>query len=274
MPWTEITRERYDRKTARYSSDVTDEEWAVVAPLLPGPNRLGRPRKVDLRAVWDAIQYIAAAGCAWSLLPKEFPPVSTVRYYFYRWRDDGLLAEINRQLVAQARRAAGRGAPPTAGVIDSQSVKTTENTSLSGYDAGKRVKGRKRHILTDTCGLLIALRVHPANIQDRDGAPGVFARLRREAPKLRHVFADGGYAGPKLCQALTHVGRWTIQIVKRSDTAEGFEVLPRRWVVERTFAWLGKCRRLAKDWEKTIESAEAWVLIAHIRRMTRLLARA
>jgi len=138
MPWTEITRERYDRNAARYSSDVTDEEWAVVAPLLPGPNRLGRPREVDLRAIWDAIQYIAAAGCAWSLLPKEFPPVSTVRYYFYRWRDDGLLAEINRQLVAQARRAAGRGAPPTAGVIDSQSAKTTENTSLSGYDAPSR----------------------------------------------------------------------------------------------------------------------------------------
>ncbi|MCP4208952.1 MAG: IS5 family transposase [Shimia sp.] len=274
MPWTETTRERYERSAARYSSDVTDGEWTVVAPLLPPPNPLGRPRQVDLRAVWDAIQYIAAAGCAWSLLPKDFPPVSTVRYYFYRWRDNGLLTEVNRALVAMARQREGRNRQPTAGVIDSQSVKTTENTSLSGYDAGKRIKGRKRHIMTDTCGHLIALRVHPANIQDRDGAPGVFARLRREAPKLRHVFADGGCAGPKLRDALIGIGRWTIQIVKRSDTAEGFEVLPRRWVVERTFAWLGKCRRLAKDWEKTIESAEAWVLIAHIRRMTRRLARA
>lgn len=273
MPWTESTRKRYERKAPRYSSDVTDEEWAVVAPLLPCRNRLGRPRRVELRLVWDAIQYVAASGCAWSLLPKDFPPVSTVRYYFYRWRDGGLLAEINRMLVAMARTAAGRSSQPTAGVIDSQSVKTTENTSLSGFDAGKRIKGRKRHIMTDTCGHLVVLEVHEANVQDRDGAPGVFARLRREAPKLRHVFADGGYAGPKLREALVSIGRWTIQIVKRSDTARGFEVLPRRWVVERTFAWLGRCRRLAKDWERTIESAEAWLLIAHIRRLTRHLAR-
>ncbi len=274
MAWTELTRTQHKRKTARYPSDLTAEEWAVIRPFLPGPSRLGRPRKVDLRKVWDAIQYIAASGCAWSLLPRDFPPVSTVRYYFYRWRNDGLLAEINRALVARARQAAGRKAQPTAGVIDSQSVKTSENTSLSGFDAGKRIKGRKRHIITDTCGNLLACTVHSAGIQDRDGAPGVFARLRREAPKLRHMFADGGYAGPKLRDALVSLGRWTLQIVKRSDTAKGFEMLPRRWVVERTFAWLGRCRRLARDWEKTIESAEAWLLIAHIRRITRLIAKA
>jgi transposase len=273
MAWTEFTRKLHERDTPRYSSDVTDAEWSIIAPLLPSPNPLGRPREVELRGVWDAIQYIASAGCAWSLLPKDFPPVSTVRYYFYGWRDNGLLAEINRELVALARETEGRNRQPTAGVIDSQSVKTTENGGICGYDAGKRIKGRKRHIMTDTCGHLIALRVHAASIQDRDGAPEVFRQLAREAPKLRHVFADGGYAGPKLRDALTSIGRWVIQIVKRSDTAEGFEVLPRRWVVERTFAWLGKCRRLAKDWERTIESAEAWVLIAHIRRMTRMLAR-
>ena len=272
MAWTEFTRKRYERASDRYSSDLTDAEWTTIAPLLPSLNRLGRPREVDLRAVWDAIQYIAAAGCAWALLPRDFPSVSTVRYYFYRWRDDGLLAEVNRSLVAMSRMMAGREHSPTAGIIDSQSVKTTENTSLSGYDAGKKIKGRKRHIMTDTCGNLIALCVHTANIQDRDGAPEIFSRLRREAPKLRHVFADGGYAGPKLRDALVRIGRWTLQIVKRSDTAQGFEVLPRRWVVERTFAWLGRCRRLAKDWEKTVESAEAWVLIAHIRRITRLIA--
>lgn len=272
MAWTESTRKKHKRKTKRYPSDLTNAEWKIVRDLLPGPNRLGRPRKVKLRKIWNAIQYLAAAGCAWALLPKDFPPVSTVRYYFYRWRDDGLLAEINRKLVAEARREHGRKAQPTAGVIDSQSVKTTENTSLFGFDAGKRVKGRKRHIMTDTCGNLIACVVHTANIQDRDGAPDVFAKLRREAPKLRHVFADGGYAGPKLRGALVGLGRWTLEIVKRSDSAEGFEVLPRRWVVERTFAWLGRCRRLAKDWEKTAESAEAWVLIAHIRCLTRRLA--
>lgn len=272
MAWTELTRAKHKRKTKRYPSDLTDGEWKMVRPLLPGRNRLGRPREVKLRGIWNAIQYIAASGCAWSLLPKDFPPVSTVRYYFYRWRDDGLLVEINRKLVAAARCAAGRDEQPTAGVIDSQSVKTSENTSLFGYDAGKRIKGRKRHIITDTCGNLITCEVHAANIQDRDGAPGVFTKLRREAPKLRHMFADGGYAGPKLRDALVSLGRWTLQIVKRSDTAKGFEVLPRRWVVERTFAWLGRCRRLAKDWEKSIESAEAWVLIAHIRRLTRLIA--
>lgn len=272
MAWTEFTRAQHRRKTKRYGSDLTDAEWRIVQPLLPGRNRLGRPRKVKVRRVWNAIQYLAAAGCVWSLLPKDFPPVSTVRYYFYRWRDDGLLAEINRELVAAARQAAGRDVQPSAGVIDSQSVKTSENTSLSGYDAGKRIKGRKRHIITDTCGNLIACEVHTANIQDRDGAPGVFAKLRREAPTLRRMFADGGYAGPKLQGALVSLGRWTLEIVKRSDTAKGFEVLPRRWVVERTFAWLGRCRRLAKDWEKSIESAEAWVLIAHIRHVTRRLA--
>ncbi len=273
MAWTEITRKYYARPSARYASDVTDEEWAVIRPLLPERNRLGRPRQTDLREVWNAIQYLAASGCAWALLPKDFPPVSTVRYYFYRWRDNGLLHEINLALVGMARSALDRNVQPTAGVIDSQTVKTTENTSLSGYDAGKKTKGRKRHILTDTCGHLLVLRVHTADIQDRDGAAKVFSRLRRFAPKLRCVFADGGYAGPKLRDALKSVGRWRVQIVKRSDKAHGFKVLPRRWVVERTFAWLGRCRRLAKDWERSIESAEAWILIAHIRRMTRLLAR-
>lgn len=272
MAWTEFTRAQHRRNAKRYPSDLTDAEWKIVQPFLPCRNRVGRPRKVNLRRVWNAIQYLVAAGCAWSLLPKDFPPASTVRYYFYRWRDEGLLAEINRELVTDARLAAGRDVQPTAGVIDSQSVKTSENTSSFGYDAGKRIKGRKRHIITDTCGNLIACEVHTANIQDRDGAPLVFARLRREAPKLRLVFADGGYGGPKLRGALVSLGRWTLQIVKRTDTVRGFEVLPRRWVVERTFAWLGRCRRLAKDWEASIESAEAWVLIAHIRRLTRHLA--
>lgn len=212
MAWTELTRTKHNRKTDGYQSDLTDEEWAVVHPFLPGRNRLGRPRQVDLRKIWNAIQYIAASGCAWSLLPKDFPPVSTVRYYFYRWRDDGLLAEINRALVAAVRLAAGRDVQPSAGVIDSQSVKTSENTSLSGFDAGKRIKGRKRHIITDTCGHLLACTVHSAGIQDRDGAPRVFAKLRREAPNLRHMFADGGYAGPKLRDALVGLGRWTLQL--------------------------------------------------------------
>lgn len=152
-------------------------------------------------------------------------------------------------------------------------MKTTESGGVCGFDAGKKVKGRKRHIVVDTIGLLFGLVVHAADIQDRDGAPAVLKSIRHACPWLRHVFADGGYGGPKLRGALDRMGEWTLQIVKRSDTAKGFEVLPRRWVVERTFAWLGRCRRLAKDWEKSIASAEAWINVAHIRLTTRRLAR-
>ena len=273
MAWTEITREHYRRDGLRYASDLTDAEWALIEPFMPAASRIGRPRAVDLRAVVEAVLYMASTGCQWRAIPKDFPPYSTVQGYFYAWSHGGLLAQINHVLVMALREKVGRQASPSAGVIDSQSVKTTECAGPRGFDAGKKIKGRKRHIVTDTEGNLVGLRVHAADIQDRDGAVEVLGSIRPLCPWLRHVFADGGYAGDKLRDALAGLGEWTIEIIKRSDAAQGFELLPRRWVVERTFAWLGHCRRLAKDFEATIESAMAWVFIAHIRRLTRRLVR-
>jgi transposase len=260
------------------SSSLTDAQWALLEPLLPPPGntagRGGRPEKHDRRRVLDAIFYLVRGGIAWAALPAEFPPAKTVYGLFRRWARAGAWARLHDALRDRARARAGRHPSPTAAVIDSASVRGADTVPARsrGYDAGKRVNGRKRHLAVDTGGLLLAVVVTIAGLQDRDGACRLLAVLRAKFSTIGLVWADGGYAG-RLVTWAPKVLACTVTIVKRTDDLTGFRVIPRRWVVERTLAWISKHRRCVRDYETLPEHAEAMVYIAMIMTLSRRLAR-
>jgi transposase len=276
--WTSENRCRYDRSHLRYESDLTETEWSEVGPLIPPAKRGGNKRTVDIRQVTNGVMYILSTGCQWRAIPKDLPPRSTVHEYLVRWACDGTLERLHHALYVKCREQAAREASPTAAIIDAQSVKSAEKGGAwidpHGYDAGKKVKGKKRHVLVDTQGLVLHAIVTAADIQDRDGGAMLLATLFGMFPFLLKLYADGGYQGPEFQKALKRVlSQAEAQIVKRSDRQKGFVVLPRRWVVERTLAWLNRCRRLAKDWENLNLKARAFLLLASIRLMVRRLCR-
>lgn len=281
----------------RYLTDVSDAEWNGITSLFPAPCTHGRPRLHSSRDIFNAILYVLRSGCPWRLLPHDLPPWKTVYHSFRLWRKNGLWERIHTFLREQVRVQMGREAQPSAGIIDSQSVKTIGLRGSRGYDAGKHIKGRKRHLLVDTQGFILKVKVHSAGIMDRDGVMLLGDGLLAQFPRLRHVWLDAGDNGKGKGKEWieTHLG-WTAQIVRHPPKPRyiwlpkdvepdwdkiaaqlppaGFRVLPRRWVVERTFSWLGQNRRLSKDYEQLCESEEAWISIAMTRLMTKRLAAA
>ena len=257
--------------TQIYPSDLTDTQWNCIKELLPAAKPGGRRRTLCMRAVINAILYVTVTGCQWRMLPKEYPTWQSCYAYFRRFCRDGTWMRLHDQLRAQVRRQAGRHKHPTAGALDSQSVKVAAHPGVRGYDAGKKVTGRKRHILVDTMGLLMAVVITAASVSDAAGAKVLLLSLGGACKKLRRIWVDGAYRGRLLEWVKLHC-RFLLHPVLRCDDQKGFTVLPRRWVVERTFAWITQCRRLNKDYETLSESSQAMIYIAMIRLMTRRLS--
>ena len=259
-------------KIAKYETDISDAQWAFLKPMIPKPNKRGRPRG-DRRAFINAILYLVKGGIPWRLLPVNFPPWKTVYHVFRKWSVDHTWQAMNAQLRAPIRTAAGKRCRPTAAILDSQSVKSDGHGGTVGFDAGKCIKGRKRHVLVDTLGMILGVFVTPASTPEREGAKGLLDRFLGYLHWLRLIWVDGGYTGEAFANWVKErKAKLKIEVVKRSDDVKGFKVLPRRWVVERTFGWLMRHRRLVRDYERTDISAEAWVYIAMIRIQLRRLA--
>jgi transposase len=259
-----------------YPTDLTDDQWEIASHLIPPAKTGGRPRTIEMREVVNALMYMVMAGCAWRMLPNDFPKWQTVYDYFRNWKQDGTFEKMNTQLSKYVRVMEDRRETPSASILDSQSVQTATMAHEDvGYDANKKKKGRKRHLLVDTMGLLIVVVVTAANVTEWDGAKKVFAKVKEKKARLPHlvrVWVDGGYRGEDFMRFVMDTFRLALEVVLRSDTAKGFELLPRRWVVERTFGWWNWCRRLSKDYERLPSSSEAFIYIAMIRIMLRRLA--
>lgn len=256
----------------KYASDLSDPQWEIVKKLLPKPKRRGR-KPIDRRRILEAILSWNRTGCQWRYLPTNFPNWNTVYGVFRQWRKDGTWQRVHDKLREQVRKAAGKKPTPTACIIDSQSVKTAEGGENRGYDAGKKVNGRKRHIAVDTLGLLLVVVVHSAAIQDYDGGWLVLKHIKKSYRRLKVVFADSAYGKSTLPDRVKHIARLTLQTILRPVNLKGFQVLPKRWIVERTFAWLNRHRRLSKDYERLTENSEAAIQIAMIDLMVRRLAK-
>ena len=261
--WTEASRGRIaaiERKTKRYPSDLTDEEWERIAPLMPAPGRRGRPREVDFREVINAVRYLVRSGCGWRMLPVHFGAWQTVYGWFRELARRFLFQTIHDIEVMLDRERQGREQSPSAGVIDSQSVKAPA-AQIRGFDAAKKIVGRKRHIAVDTDGRLLMVNLTPADISDSAGAQTILEGIRKRWPWVKHLFADGAYDRLRLMDKASYLD-FVVEVVRRCDDQKGFKVLPRRWVVERTFGWMIRWRRLVRDYEKRIDVSQAMILVA------------